>query len=216
MGISQPRKHTQFILRFITEPQPGPLFNYPANELKPSTIHTSREERAAIVDRFGSKLIDVVGEGQQNIFHSPLSIHEALTLAASGSAKTTLDAFVRVLELPKEKSSLNFQAFLTAVNQRENTIQVFKVSISLWLSSKLPKYEDFIDHSRFAFKAESEQLDFYDKDSVKKINECISENTHGKITQIVKELRHNQRLIIINTIYQSKLRGEVLINWYHK
>ncbi|KAA6379184.1 MAG: hypothetical protein EZS28_025288, partial [Streblomastix strix] len=149
--------------KIIQTPSPGPPFVFPPPGLKPPVIMQSRDEQSIAICTFSSeilpKLQEITSLGK-SVFFSPLSIHEALALASSGSAGQTLEAFIHLLHIPIGKMPLDFQAILTIGMQMENTIQTFNVSNSLWIDQRFPIYKDFLDRCKLGFDANANVLDF--------------------------------------------------------
>ena len=149
---------------------------------------------------FGFKLLTQVHRSNpdKNIFLSPPGVGFALSMVANGAKGETLRQIKAVLRLDES-------ADLNAANQallEENLGPKIKLEIAngLWADTKLkPK---FLATTRQAYHAEAASVDFKDPQTVKSINDWVSAQTQGKITEMVQApLDPTLRLIVMNAIY---------------
>ncbi len=139
----------------------------------------------------------------QNIFISPSSIAIALAMTYNGARSTTKQAMARALEL--EGLALpNINDSNRALKQLlENPDPGVKLTIanSLWANKNISINPDFLQTNQNFYQAQVTNLDFANPGAVNKINNWVSNNTGGKIKQIVNQIPPNQILFLINAIY---------------
>ena len=130
---------------------------------------------------------DKVGE---NLIISPLSIFQALSLAANGAKEETLSEMLDLLESDslKELNKINLEII--------STIQSFTtLDIANAVMTRFTPLKSFIEVSE-QYLAPVEPLK-----SVDQVNGWCSNKTHGKIPHLLDELSEETLLIILNAIY---------------
>jgi len=171
-----------------------------------SDITASDKSLAQADNVFGMKLFhELLGHaGDENIFISPLSVSLALTMAYNGADGITKDAMHTALELndmtPDEvnQSSRNLIDVLTAIDPSVT----FNIANSIWYRQGLPVEQEFIDVNSEYLYADVNEADFSDGNTADVINGWVSENTRGKITQIIDaDALPDLIMLLLNAIY---------------
>ncbi|KAK2955463.1 putative Serine protease inhibitor 42Dd [Blattamonas nauphoetae] len=186
----------------ITEKPPGPEFVFPAFDKR--QFDASLREQSASVGKFGQKLTTLLGASGNNVFISPLSIHECLLMAGNGAMGSTLHSMKETLCLPNASSDepINLlHSMLSAGRQMENRAPLFTMANSLWISNKFPVYAGFLSESESVFDATAKSMDFSKPETIKAINSWVNTNTKGLIKQVVYRLEHDHKMVLVNTIH---------------
>ena len=147
---------------------------------------------SAINCSFQSTLFNRMNKGKkgENLIISPLSIFQALSLAANGAKMQTLSEMLDLLQIDTidELNEINFK--LIDIFRSFTTIDLANA-----VMSKLEPLEDFKEISE-KYLAPIEPLI-----SVDQVNEWCNNKTHGKINKILDKLDDNVMMIILNAIY---------------
>jgi len=172
-----------------------PVFDY--NLKSARVIETNNE--------FGLELLNQIIESDDtpNIMISPASVSIALGMAYNGAESTTRDAFEQVLNYEGlSREEINeitrelIQVLLT--NVKGNLLEIAN---SMWYDEGFPVEQEFIDLNTLYYNAEVREIDFRTADAVKTINQWVSNNTHGKIDEIIEAIDPAMMMILINAIY---------------
>ena len=154
---------------------------------------------------FGFKLFSqLVGQdASRNLLISPTSISMALSMLYNGAAGNTQQAMTKTLELQGlSLSELNQAnaALLTALEQADPAVKL-SIANSLWGREGIAFNPDFLQQTQMFYQAEIASLDFNSPDAVGRINGWVSQNTNGKIPQIIDQINPAQILFLINAVY---------------
>lgn len=146
----------------------------------------------------------------KNIFYSPLGISTALSMLSTGARGETHGQMFSTLGY----SNLN----QTVVNDGYNHLfhmlghsqanQVLNVGNGLALRDGFAPLGSFIADIKKQYSAEIFKVDFNKpQEAAAEINNFISEKTHGKIKDMVKDLDPAMAMVLINYVY---FRGKTL------
>ena len=130
---------------------------------------------------------DKIGE---NLIISPLSIYQALSLAANGASGENLSEMLDLLQNDSldELNGINYQ--IISAFKRFSTIDIANA-----VMTKFTPLETFAEIAK-QYLAPIEPLK-----SVEQVNNWCSNKTHGKIDKILEELNPNTLMIILNAVY---------------
>ena len=142
---------------------------------------------------------------------SPLSISMALSMAANGAEGETLDQMLSVVakDLTQEQLNEGMKALQErTLNNMKNTERAPKVNIanSLWLreSDAVSFQDEFLEANENYYAADAFERAF-DKDTVKEINDWVSDRTDGMIPAVIDSLDERDVMVLINTLmFQAK------------
>ena len=168
---------------------------------------TNLAERAARADNaFGFKLLAETRKALpgRNVFQSPVGMALALALAGNGARGQTLQQMAATLQLEgvapagwNEGNKLLLAHLLTL----DPKIKL-EIANSLWTQAGAPIKPAFISDCQTSYQAEIAAVDFINPATVKKINDWVSQGTHGKITSLFDPpLAADLRLIVLDAIY---------------
>jgi len=155
---------------------------------------------------FGFKLLNEVAAAEtgKNIFISPASVSLALAMVYNGAQGKTAEEMASVLGtagLPLDKANLNYAALQTILRQADPNITL-DIANSLWVRQGLTLNDDFLQRTQNFYQAQISEMDFSKADAADTINQWVSDNTRGKITQIVEPpISPDMVLYLINAIY---------------
>ena len=139
-----------------------------------------------------------------NIFISPTSLFRALSMVYNGADGVTKDEMAKVLQVEGiEADELN-RANASLMNLFHSSSERIQLSIanSIWLNENFHFQDDFAKENRDYFNAEIGEIDIFDSESPKMINQWVEEKTNGKIEEIVDSpLDPDLVTILINAIY---------------
>lgn len=144
-------------------------------------------------------------ESGVNMMISPLSISIAMAMATNGASDTNLTEMKSVLGFGEmEMSAVNAQFYELIQSLVEaDKDMVLSIANSVWMDDQFEPgiKEAFLSALTESYEAEPFTLDFADAGAVDQINSWVSENTNGKIEEIVKEIGPDVVMYLINAIY---------------
>jgi serine protease inhibitor len=141
--------------------------------------------------------------GQNSMVSAP-SVRMALSLAALGSRGQTWAEFSKVLRFgdssqPADVAEVIPQS-VSALSYQSDDGPVVKVVNGLFARNGFqltPEFKSLIEQTG----AKIANVDFNDPATLKAINNWVSDNTNGKITEIVKKLKPLDFLVLLNATY---------------
>ena len=160
---------------------------------------------AAANNRFGFSLFNQLRNRNEdkNLFFSPLSISQALTMAYNGAAGETRQAMAQTLKIDEMSPDEVNQASADLMKLLLSSDPKIELAIanSLWARQGVKFREDFLDRNRRFFNAEIASLNFSDPQAKTIINNWVSNSTKGKIPTIIDQIDSQKVLFLINAIY---------------
>ena len=139
-----------------------------------------------------------------NVFISPTSLFMALSMVYNGADGVTKDEMAKVLQVEGiEADELN-QANASLMNLFHSSSEKIQLNIanSIWLNENYHFQDDFAKNNRDYFNAEIQEIDIFDSESPKMINQWVEEKTNGKIEEIIDSpLDPDLVTVLINAIY---------------
>lgn len=144
-------------------------------------------------------------ESGVNMMISPLSISIAMAMVTNGASDTNLTEMKDVLGFGEmEMSAVNAQFYelIQSLVEADKDV-VLSIANSVWMDDQFePRVKEaFLSALTESYDAEPFTLDFADAGAVDQINSWVSENTNGKIEEIVKEIGPDVVMYLINAIY---------------
>jgi serpin B len=138
-----------------------------------------------------------------NIFISPYSASTVLQMVSTGAAGTTLTEMQTALCITNLSLSTldNGNKEIGTLINAPTTNFILSTANAVWYRDGLPLRKSFINGDRRFFAAKVEGLDFGAPAAVNTINQWASEETHGKITNIVESLPPTVQMILANAVY---------------
>jgi serpin B len=141
-----------------------------------------------------------------NTFFSPYSADTALEMALQGAKGTTASEMIQALHLPASDVA---QAGISALYQLfqaapANAAYTLSSANRLWVNNNFPLLQSFITSSQNTFGAGPQTVNFADPPTaVATINSWVSNETHGKITNLIApdQVSALTRLVLTNAVY---------------
>lgn len=137
------------------------------------------------------KSVDETVKPGENIVVSPYSAGVALSMVAEGAEGQTRVEF---------DNALNGCLF-KATDLGSNDTVVVKSANSVWVTDDFSIRNRYVSLLENDFDAFITSLDFSDPATVKAINNWCSENTNGKISQIIDRINPGMVMMLINALY---------------
>lgn len=173
----------------------------------PGSLTSDEKRLMESINRFSFALfreVNASSEKGRNIFISPLSVSYALGIAYNGADGQTRDEIARTLGIDSSTVNEANRAFrgLTSVLLKADPAVDFGIANSFWSRKGKGIRPEFTDICRSYFDARVEALDFGTPQAAEMINSWVSDNTNGKITEVVEPpLSDNTASLLINAIY---------------
>jgi serine protease inhibitor len=173
------------------------------------TRELTASERALIAasDTFGVALLSAVNttRASENIFMSPLSVSVALGMTMNGASGATYDEMRRGLgfgTLPQDQINQSYKSLIDLLLGLDEHV-TFKIANSIWTDQRFASAVEpaFLTTVRQYFGAEATVLDFRSPSAVSTINTWASDQTAGKIKQVLDQIADNERMFLMNAIY---------------
>ncbi|WP_372752881.1 serpin family protein [Mariniflexile sp.] len=142
-------------------------------------------------------------ETEANFMISPVSASLALGMVYNGAAGDTQQAFSNVFnygDITLEQTNLVNQNIINHLT-RNASGTTFEIANSLWVNNSFPVNENFLEANRSYYTAEVQNKDFRDPNTLKTINNWVSNKTNGKISNILDGIAPNAVLYAINALY---------------
>ncbi len=140
----------------------------------------------------------------ENFFISPLSIALALGMTYNGADGTTLQGMTDALELHNMSIEEVNQAYRDLIDLlfRLDPAVEFHLANSIWYREGMTFEQAFLDANREYFHAQVSALDFGSPQAAQTINDWVSDNTAGKIENIVRDpIAPDLVMFLINAVY---------------
>lgn len=149
---------------------------------------------------------EVAREERGNIFLSPVSVALALGPLTAGARGETRAAIGRALSYPQTGEALHpALGSLQRGLERAGPNATISIANALWLGRAFAPHPPFLETARTHYGAAVETLDFGgDREgAAARINRWASEETRGRITQVIvpSSLGPDTRLIVTNAVY---------------
>lgn len=195
----------QHLNRLVAPAPVEPLSLSQITPADPMPAHSPVEPRLpAAHTRFGFKLFSQLQQDpSQNLSISPSSIAIALSMLYNGATGNTQQALAAALEL--EDMSLDdlnqANAALETALENADPKVTLAIANSLWGKTGFAFKPDFLQRSQTFYGAEITNLDFASPDAPAQINAWVSQNTAGKIPQIIDQIDPAQVLFLVNAVY---------------
>jgi serine protease inhibitor len=145
------------------------------------------------------RLADARADG--NLVVSPLSAGLAVSMLANGATGQTRAGIEQALATGMGLDDLNTANAALAQALRSDDVEL-AVANSLWAQQGVPFLPSFMDVNRRFYNAEVATLDFGSPQAAERINRWASDNTRGRITQMVEPpLPGDLILYLMNAVY---------------
>jgi serpin B len=175
--------------------------------LKPKSITLTAVAPQAIQssNEFGVELFTRVCEAEnRNLMLSPLSASTALTMLLNGCGGDSYSQLQGTLKYPEGMTigDIN-EAYRSLVDQLLNADPKVKLALAnaIFYHNSFSVKPPFLATMDKDFNATAEALDFMAPSALKTINKWASDNTNGKIPEVLDEIDPDAVMFIMNALY---------------
>lgn len=167
------------------------------------------------VNQFGFDVYSHLQNEQGNLFFSPLSIATGLTMTYAGAAGQTAAEMEQVLHLGSSPGI--HDSFEDLISQIESNVVLgdptppfgirelellTSLSNAIWPGAGFPIENDFVDLITSHYDGHVENVDYDNPGQAEDtINDWVSQETQGKIQDLVSDLSSQARMVLTNTVY---------------
>jgi serine protease inhibitor len=139
----------------------------------------------------------------ENVFISPTSIATALAMTANGAEGNTRDEIYDVFEWNAFSPQQLNEAFQSMLYDLENLDPDTRLDLanSIWYREDFPFKQAFLQVNDQYYEAEIRPEDFADPGLVNRINDWASDNTQGKIKEVIDQVKPEHIMFLMNAIY---------------
>lgn len=172
------------------------------NEYVPLVLTKAERGIAAKANEFGFNVFHSLYE-EKPILISPLSLSLALSMTACGADGETEKQMTSVLGFSgysSEEVAGYYKKMVEALKGIDKK-STFEIANSIWVSKYLNVKEEFVSMVKDNFVSEKRTVDFMDPTVVNQVNKWCLDNTHGKITEIVKSIPPETVMALVNALY---------------
>jgi serpin B len=182
----------------------GPVTE-PLTEL-PRPLTDAEADLISADNAFAFALLNTIAptEAGENVFISPLSIGMALGMAyngASGGTREAMAATLRLEGLSLDQVNASYRSVIDLLRGLDPTVE-FTIANSIWHRLEIALAPAFLDRTATYFDATVQALDFASPAAAETINAWVSDETRGRIEEIVTPPIPEETIAyLINAIY---------------
>lgn len=144
-----------------------------------------------------AKLVDRLEKKNKNIVVSPLSLNMALAMAGNGASGSTKKEIEKYL-------GTDISGYNKFVKKNySKSVKELKAANSVW-STNAPGYtlrRSYTKKLKNYYNAQSYQVDFAKRATVRKMNKWVKKHTGDMIPEIVQKVPVKTKLILVNALY---------------
>jgi serpin B len=181
-------------------PAPGPPA--PAIVAKSPAVHRVAAANTDFAFRLLGQL--TAKSARKNVFYSPYSITNALSLALNGAGGETQRGIAKTLGLgstPIADINRGNSLLLPSLENPDPKVEL-SVANALWADRRFTLAPSFKKTCRTYYRANATTLDFQSPAAATAINRWVSDNTQGKIDSIATpDLLRSSATVLTNAVY---------------
>lgn len=173
----------------------------------PRELTAGESQLVAADNRFAFDLFRTIVArlgADSNLFISPVSVGMALGMTVNGAAGATRDSMLAALELgalPLDEVNRGYRGVIDLLRGLDPSV-AFTLANSIWYRTGITPGQGFLDDTRSWFDADVRSLDFGAPGAARTINDWVSQQTLGKIPEIVPDpIPGDVIMYLINAIY---------------
>ncbi|KAL1789803.1 kallistatin [Sigmodon hispidus] len=178
------------------------------NHRELSQSNTPSDHFASANANFAFSLYHLIAspDSGKNIFFSPLSISIALAMLSTGAAGDTQTQILEGLGFNLTKLSLaeiheGFRSVQHILSHPSTKPDIYVGNV-LILSQDLKLLPEFVNTTEASYNGKVLRSNFADPEATTQfINNYVKEKTHGKIKNLVSDLRPNINMVLVNYIF---------------
>lgn len=140
---------------------------------------------------------------EKAVIVSPISLHQALAMVAAGASGATLTQMRHVLGFDALTESASNQAYANLLTQLgSDDGHQLAIANFLWADDGVALKKPFLDTDSAYFGSEIRTVDLQSSSAPRVINDWVSKQTHGKITQVAEKPYDSAAILeLINATY---------------
>jgi len=176
-------------------------------DLPPTNIELSQKARELIThsNDFGVELFTQTAQSaDENMMLSPLSASVALTMLLNGSEGVTFEQIRGMLGYPDnftiQEINEAYNSLLAQLLAADNKVQL-SIANAIFYRQDLVVKNPFIQAMSDDFDAQVQSLDFGSPAALNTINKWASDNTNGKIPEVLDEIKADAVMFLMNALY---------------
>lgn len=176
-------------------------------ELPPTEIKLSLKAQQLIVNSngFGVELFTRTAQAEnENVMLSPLSASVALTMLLNGSDGETFNQIRDMLGYPPDFTiaEINeaYNSLVTQLLAADSKVQL-NIANAIFYRQDFVVKNPFLETMNNSFDAEIQSLDFSLPAALNTINKWASDNTNGKIPEVLDEISMDMVMFLMNALY---------------
>ncbi|KAL2789535.1 serpin A12 precursor [Daubentonia madagascariensis] len=155
---------------------------------------------------FGFKLLRKLASTNpgRNIFFSPLSISTAFSMLCLGAQDTTLTEIKQGFNFRRMSEKDLHEGFHYLIHKLNKETQELKVKLgnTLFIDQKLQPQQKFLKDIKNMYYADTVPTNFQNLENARQqINDYVSEKTHGKINNLIKNIDSGTVMLLTNYIF---------------
>lgn len=171
-----------------------------------STISLGNDEQAVVKanNQFAIDLYSNIN-GNGNVFFSPFSIFDALSMTYAGARNETEEQMAKVLHITLPQGSFH-RAFSKIIEEMKYSVQkneyTLKIANALWGQKGFHFLNSFLSLVKNRYDGNVFSVNFSNgMETAQKINDWVDNQTNGKIKKIIGKINPLTRLILTNAVY---------------
>lgn len=173
-------------------------------ETKTGSVELPPAQRTADMETayagFALDLLRAGREEGENTLMSPLSVTLALGMTSAGAAGDTAEQFAALFGADRDAVSAYCRALMEEYSNLGGSTEANLVN-SLWCDPELELKDSFIHTCQDYFDAQLFHADLQSAETVKAVNDWVSEATKGLIPSVVDDFDQEAALALINAVY---------------
>lgn len=157
---------------------------------------------SAEINGFGQELFKNLYQPQNQMI-SPLSVSLAFSMAAFGADGKTENQICSVLGFEDYNSAQigsYYEKMIDALIKADKKT-LLKVANSAWFADSYPILDTYKEGIKKFYHSDAYNVDFSSPETGKKINSWVSDNTGGKITDLVSDIDGDIKMLLVNALY---------------
>jgi serine protease inhibitor len=190
-----------------TSPNNPPVDSSPKEaEVKAVAADTRVQQVAAANTDFGLRLLKPLAKASPdaNVFYSPLSVTQALSMTMNGAGGATQTAMAKTLGLKDikiEDVNAANTLLLPSLMSADPKVEI-AIANAIWVKKGVSLNGDFQKICADAYGGQATALDFHSPDAAKTINGWVSDKTKGKIEEIIPKADvADSTTVLTNAVY---------------
>lgn len=176
------------------------------NQMKEITLTPVQKNLVQAGNNFALNLFGTTCREEENkpqVFVSPYSISEALTMTYNGAGGETADSMASVLGyegMSREEINAYCKTLRTTLLELDPKVKL-SIANSIWYRLGFEVQQSFIDINKTWFDAAVQGLNFSSPEAPATINKWIANKTNDRIKDVIQEIDPTTVMFLVNAIW---------------